>query len=168
LRVRSNALSEKEDDVAVNPVPPGFHTVTPYLIVAGAQQLIDFLTSAFGAELIHCSRRADGAVWHAQMKIGDSMIMLSDANEQFKAMPTTINLYLPDVDAVHAQAVKAGGRSVMEPATQFYGDRSSGVQDACGNFWWISTHVEDVSEEELKRRTEAAAAAASQQQAATS
>ena len=151
--------------MAVNPVPEGFHTVTPYMIVTGAQQLIDFVTSAFGGTLIHASRRPDGAVWHAQMKIGDSMIMLSDASEQFKAMPSAINLYVPDVDATHARAVKAGGRSVMEPATQFYGDRSSGVQDACGNYWWISTHVEDVSEEEITRRGEAAM---KQQQAATS
>ena len=89
---------------------------------------------------------------HAQMKIGDSIIMLSDARAEWMPMPCMFYLYVNDTDATYARAMKAGGKSLREPATQFYGDRSGGVQDPCGNQWWIATHVEDVSPEEMEKR----------------
>ena len=131
------------------------HTVTPYLMVDGAAKLIDFLKQAFGAEEYHCSLTAEGRIMHAQVKIGDSPVMIADSSPQYGPMPVMLHLYVPDVDATYAKAVAAGGTSLREPADQFYGDRSGGVRDPFGNQWWISTHVEDVSEEEMARRMKA-------------
>jgi uncharacterized glyoxalase superfamily protein PhnB len=138
-----------------NPIPEGFHTVTPYLIVEGAEKIISFMRTAFGAEATHePTRRPDGKIMHATVKIGDSLVMIADASEQVKAMPAMLYLYVPNVDASYQRALKAGGTSIMEPADQFYGDRSGGVMDAAGNSWFIGTHVEDVSPAELKKRSE--------------
>ena len=138
----------------VKPIPDGFHTVTPYLIVDGAKKVIDFMQQALGAKHDHePTLRPDGMVMHATLKIGDSMVMISDASEHAKAMPVMLYLYVPDVDAVYQRAIKAGGTSVMEPADQFYGDRSGGVKDAAGNRWPIGTHIEDVTAAELKKRS---------------
>ena len=140
----------------VKAVPEGHHSVTPYLVVQGAGKLIDFMKAAFGAQEIVRMVQPDGSIGHTEMRIGNSMIMLGEARDQWKAMPTSLCLYLEDVDAVYARAVAAGGTPVSEPKNQFYGDRSGAVLDMCGNFWWIATHVEDVSEEEMKRRMDAA------------
>jgi PhnB protein len=142
----------------VKAVPEGYHTVTPYLVVQGAGKLIDFMKAAFDAQETVRMPMPDGSIGHAELRIGNSMIMLGEARDQWKAMPTSLYLYLEDVDAVYARAVAAGGTPVAEPKNQFYGDRSGSVQDMCGNFWWVSTHIEDVSEEEMKRRMDAAAA----------
>ncbi len=136
------------------PIPEGFHTVTPYLIVEGAKKTIEFLQQAFGAELLgEPTMRPDGTIMHATVRIGDSMIMLADASEQAKASPVMLYLYVPNVDAAYQLAIKAGGTSIMEPSGQFYGDRSGGVKDHAGNSWFIGTHVEDVSPAEMKKRT---------------
>ena len=140
----------------VKAVPEGHHTITPYLVVEGAEKLIDFLKAAFGAREIGRMLHPDGSIGHSEMRIGDSVLMLSEARAQWKAMPTTLYLYLEDVDAAYARALAAGATAIAEPKNQFYGDRSGGVQDMCGNFWWVATHVEDLSDEELKRRHEAA------------
>ncbi len=140
----------------VKPIPDGFHSVTPYLVVPGAARLIDFLKRAFGAQETFRMADPDGNVRHAEMRIGDSPVMLSEASEQFPAMPGMIYLYVNDADATYAQAVKAGGKSIREPKTEFYGDRSGGIQDPSGNRWWIATHVEDIAVEELERRAAAA------------
>lgn len=137
--------------MSVKPIPEGYHTVTPYLIVEEAQKFMDFIKKAFDAEIRFVSMHGD-KVGHAEIKIGDSMMMLSQAMESHPAMPTGIYLYVPDTDAVYKKAIEAGATSIMEPADQFYGDRSGGVKDFAGNFWWIGTHIEDVSEDELKRR----------------
>lgn len=143
------------------PIPEGFHTVTPYLVVEGAEKTIEFLQHAFSAELQgEAMKRPDGKVMHATMKIGDSMVMLADACEQAKAAPAMLYLYMPNVDAAYQLALKAGGTSIMEPTGQFYGDRSGGVKDPAGNQWFVATHVEDVTPDEIKRR---AAEAAKQQ-----
>jgi PhnB protein len=138
--------------MSTKPIPDGYHSVTPYLIVKGADQLIDFVTQAFGAELIERMARADGTIGHAEARIGDSVVMLSEARGEWKPMPASLYLYVPDTDATYRQALDAGGTSVMEPADQFYGDRNAGVRDPVGNLWWIGTHQEDVSREELERR----------------
>jgi uncharacterized glyoxalase superfamily protein PhnB len=99
----------------------------------------------------------DGAVLHAEVKVGDSMVMLSDGGDgrgDWRPMPTVLYLYVPDADAVYERALAAGAVSVMAPTTQSYGDRRGGIRDPSGNVWWIPTQVEDVSPEELKRRSE--------------
>lgn len=137
--------------MAVNPIPVGYHTLTPYLMVKEAQKFMDFLKKAFDAEIRFVSMHGD-SIGHAEIKIGDSMLMLSQANDSHPASPTGLYLYVPDTDAVYKKAIEAGAESVMAPADQFYGDRSGGVKDFAGNYWWIGTHIEDVPEEELKRR----------------
>ncbi len=139
----------------VKPIPDGYHTVTPYIVVSGVAKLIDFVKRAFGAEEKVCHTKPDGTIGHAEVKIGDSMMMMGEASGEWKPMPSAIYLYVPNTDAVYKQALKAGATSIMEPADQFYGDRSAGVKDPCGNMWWIATHVEDVPHDEMKRRAEA-------------
>jgi len=141
--------------MAVKPIPDGYHTVTPYFIVKGAVRLIDFLKMAFDAVEISRSATPDGTVMNAELKIGDSMVMMGEANNQSLPMPIAIYLYVPDVDAVYRRALAAGGTSLMEPADQFYGDRNGGVKDPSGNQWWIATHVEDVPPDEMAKRADA-------------
>ncbi len=141
--------------MAVKPIPDGYHTVTPYLMVQGAAKLLDFLQQAFDAKVTERMERPDGVIGHAEVRIGDSMVMLAEASGQWKAMPSAIYLYVNDTDATYKRAVQAGATSVMEPANQLYGDRNGGVKDPTGNLWWIATHVEDVSPEEMKKRAEA-------------
>jgi uncharacterized glyoxalase superfamily protein PhnB len=138
--------------MAVKPIPEGFHTVTPYLLVAGVSNLIEFLKQAFAAEEIHRSAMPDGTVMHAQVKIGDSMVMMGEAGGEWKPMPVMLYLYVDDVEAWYHRALKAGATSVRELTDEFYGDRVGGVQDPSGNQWWMATHVEDVSPEEMARR----------------
>ena len=140
--------------MTVKPIPDGYHSVTPYLTVQGADRLLEFLKQAFGAEERFRMPAPDGSIAHAEATIGDSVVMLGEANEQFPAMPGTINLYVEDCDAAYQRALEAGATSIQEPANQFYGDRSGGVRDPVGNVWWIATHVEDVPEEEIAKRTE--------------
>lgn len=142
----------------VEPVPDGYHTVTPYLIVQGADELLDFLKQAFGATETFRMPRPDGSVAHAEVRIGDSVVMLADAGEQWSAMPAMIHLYVEDCGATYLRALQAGATSLQEPEDQFYGDRSAGVRDPVGSHWWIATHVEDVSEEEMAKRAEERAA----------
>lgn len=139
----------------VEPIPVGFHTVTPFLVVNGAEKLLDFMKTAFSAETIGLMKDPSGKVMHASAKIGNSILMLSDANERMEAMPCMLYLYVEDVDRVFKQALHAGGQSLREPADEFYGDRSAGIKDAWNNQWWIATHIEDVSPEEINKRAEA-------------
>ncbi|HYV91757.1 MAG TPA: VOC family protein [Chitinophagales bacterium] len=140
---------------AVKPIPDGYHTVTPYLVVKGANNLITFLKQAFDAKEITRMDRENGDIMHSEMSIGDSRVMLSDASDQFPPTYVNIFLYVPDTDVTYKKAISAGCTSLMEPVDQFYGDRMGGVKDQFGNQWWIGTHVEDVSPEEMKRRQEA-------------
>jgi len=141
--------------MAVKPVPDGQHSVTPYLVVEGAPKLIDFIKQAFGGKEEYRGVRPDGSIMHAQVRIGDSVVMLSDATAQFRPTSAMVHLYLEDADAAYKRAIEAGAKSLMEPANQFYGDRSGGVSDPFGNTWWVSTHVEDVSPDEMAKREEA-------------
>jgi PhnB protein len=138
---------------AAKPTPKGFHTVNPYITADGADKVVTFLQKAFGAEIDHePMKRPDGKLMHATLRVGDSMVMIAEASERAKAMPASLYLYLPDVDAAYQRAMKAGANSIMEPADQFYGDRSGGVIDPAGNHWYLATHIEDVELPELKRR----------------
>lgn len=140
--------------MSVKPIPEGYHTVTPFLIVKDAANLIDFLREAFDAEEISRMNSPDETVAHAEVKIGNSMVMVAEASEQFPAIPNLFYLYVEDTDAVYQRALKAGAESLKEPADHFYGDRSGSVKDAFGNQWWIGTHIEDVTPEEVKKRVE--------------
>ncbi len=140
--------------MAVKPIPDGYHTVTPYLIVEGADELLEFAKEAFGAEETVRMPKPDGSVAHAEVRIGDSVVMLGDAGEPWPPMPAAIHLYVDDCDTAYRRALEAGATSVQEPADQFYGDRSAGVRDPVGNVWWLATHVEDLSEEEIAKRAE--------------
>ena len=138
----------------VKPVPDGYHTVTPYLTVPGLAKTIEFLKQAFGAEVGDIMERPGGVIGHATVKIGDSMIMMGEPDPKGPYAPRPCNLYVyvPDVDAVYGRAIQAGGKSLREPTDEFYGDRGSGVEDPSGNYWWIGTHIEDVTREEIGRR----------------
>ncbi len=142
--------------MAVKPIPDGYHTVTPYLTVQGVPKLIDFLKQAFEAQEIERMTQPDGTIGHAEVRIGDSVVMMGEARDEWKPMPSGIYLYVNDTDAVYKRALQAGATSIMEPADQFYGDRSAGVKDSSGNHWWIATHKEDVPPAELKKRAQAA------------
>jgi uncharacterized glyoxalase superfamily protein PhnB len=137
-----------------NPIPQGFGTVTPFLRVADAAKQIEFLQKAFAAQPTFRMNGPDGSLIHAEVKIGDSMVMIGQAPPG-QEMRSMINLYVPDTDALYHSALAAGATSIREPADQFYGDRSGGVRDVCGNEWWMATHIEDVSQEEMERRMKA-------------
>jgi PhnB protein len=141
--------------MTVRAIPEGYHTVTPYLVVHGVPKLLAFLADAFGAKEIHRAALPDGSVMHAEVQIGDSRVMMGEARDM-APIPAMLYLYVEDVDTVYARALRAGGASIAAPADQFYGDRSGGVRDACGNQWWIGTHKEDVPPDELARRAQAA------------
>jgi len=144
--------------MAVKPIPEGYHSVTPYLIVKNAAGLIDFMKEALGAEETFRMPGPGGVIMHAEVRIGDSLVMLADAaGAENPPMPAMIHLYVQDADGVYKRALQLGATSVREPADQFYGDRSAGVKDAFGNQWWIATHVEDVPPEEMERRQQALA-----------
>lgn len=138
--------------MAVQPIPEGYHSVTPYLIVSGAERLLAFLKQAFDAEERFRMDAEEGKIGHAEVRIGDSVVMLAEAGDEWPAMPGNLHLYVEDCDAVYGRALAAGGTSVREVADQFYGDRSGGVRDPSGCVWWITSHVEDVSAEEMERR----------------
>ena len=148
-------LNSLDNPMATKPVPDGYHTVTPYLVVDGGQKLIDFLKQAFGAKETFSMKGQGETIAHAEVQIGDSIIMISDAASEWKSRSSMLYLYVEDVDAVYKRALEAGATSVREPANQFYGDRSGGVTDPVGNYWGIATHVEDVPPDELAKRADA-------------
>lgn len=140
--------------MAVEAKPEGYHSITPYLVVPGAASLIDFLSMAFDAEEVERLDTPGGRIGHAELRIGDSRVMLGDASDEHPPMPAMLYLYVDDVDAAYHRAVSAGAESIEAPADQFYGDRRGGVKDACGNVWYVATHVEDVSPAERKHRAQ--------------
>ena len=117
--------------------------------------MVDFLRQVFDAEEEERFTGSDGRIRHAEVRIGDSLIMISDSSPEFPAISAMVNVYVEDVDAAYKRALEGGAISLREPSDQFYGDRTGGVKDRYGNQWWIATHVEDVSEEELEKRMKA-------------
>ncbi|MBI3724357.1 VOC family protein [bacterium] len=150
------ARATKPSRKRVKPIPDGFHSVTPYLVIRGVPKLIDFLKHAFGAKDMGRHERPDKSVMHAQVRIGDSMVMMGEPQGDVAPKPAMLYLYVEDTDATYRRAIEAGGTSLMEPADQFYGDRNAGVKDSFGNQWWIATHKEDVSHAEMLKRMSAA------------
>ncbi len=138
----------------VKAVPDGMHTVTPVLKLKGCAEAMEFFHKAFGAETLMKELDPSGKlVWHAMMKLGDSMIMMNDAMEDMgeKAHPTDIWLYVENVDAAWKRAVDAGATAAMPPADMFWGDRFGKVVDKWGNGWGIATHVKDMTDDEMKK-----------------
>jgi PhnB protein len=119
--------------------PEGFSTVTPYLIVVGADKLLTFLKAAFEAEERLRVPTTDGKIVHAEVRIGDSPVELADSTDQFPPMTASLHIYVPNCDAVYTRALEAGGKTIRAPMDQAYGERSGGVLDPCGNQWWIAT-----------------------------
>jgi|SRR5271165_2573407 len=150
------------------PVPDGYHSVTPYLYVRGAAAAIDYYKNIFGAAEILRLPGPDGRIMHAEIKIGDSIVMLADENPSAGMMsPQTIGgysagmlVYIENVDAVISKAIESGAKALRPIKDQFYGDRSGSVLDPFGQMWTIATHVEDVSPEELSKRMAAMGQAA--------
>ena len=149
--------------MAVKPIPDGYHSVTPYLTVRGAAKAIDFYKEAFAAAEVLRMPMPDGSVAHAEIKIGDSIIMMGEENPAWDARspqalggtPTGLMIYVPDCDAVFNRAVAAGATVAKPLADQFYGDRSGTVIDPFGHQWTVATHVEDVEPAELQKRMDA-------------
>lgn len=141
--------------MAVKPIPEGYHSVTPYLVCNNAAKVIDFAKAVFDAKELFRMDAPGGKIGHAEIRIGDSVVMLSDGGGDHPPMPAMLNVYLPDVDAAFKRALDAGGTATRPVENQFYGDRSGTVKDAGDNQWSISTHVEDVAPEEMERRMKA-------------
>ena len=141
--------------MATKSIPEGYHSITPSFCVEGAQEFIDFIKLVFNAQDRFRMDGPGGKIMHAELSIGDSALMVGDAQPQWPAKINSLYVYVDDVDATYARALKAGATSVRAPENAFYGDRTAAVQDPFGNSWGIATHVEDVPPDELKKRAEA-------------
>jgi PhnB protein len=145
--------------MSVKPIPEGYHTLTPFLTVRNAERAIEFYKQAFGAQERGVAKGPDGKVMHAEVKIGDSVIMLSDEFPEFGSLspqsiggsPMGLHIYIENVDAAFDRAVKAGAQVEMPVADQFWGDRYGKLKDPFGHKWSIATHVKDMSADEMKR-----------------
>jgi PhnB protein len=144
----------------VNPIPAGHRTVTPYLAVKNGTRALEFYKKAFGATELSRLMMPDGRLGHAEIRVGDSIIMLSDefpeyggkAPDTLGGSPVSLHLYVPDVDAFFQKALAAGAQERKPVMDQFYGDRAGQLQDPFGHLWWVATHKEDVAPEEMQRR----------------
>ena len=133
-------------------MPEGYFTVTPWIISADTAKLLDFVTRAFDAEELGRVVLENGAIGHAEFRIGDSIVMAFDARPEWPETPAFLRLYVEDGDAVHRQAVEAGATSVTEMTELAFGDRVGRVRDPLGNLWWIQSRIEDLDPEEMGRR----------------
>jgi PhnB protein len=146
--------------MAVKAKPDGYHTITPYLIVRGGAAAIDYYKAAFGAEEMVRMAGPAGTIGHAEIRIGDSVVMLADESpaggwrspQSLGGSPVGLAVYVDDVDARFNQAIAAGGKVIKPLANQFYGDRSGTLADPFGHQWTLATHIEDVPPDEMKRR----------------
>ena len=145
----------------VNPIPKGFHAVTPYIIVDDPAKALEFYEKALGAKIIYKMELAPGEIVHAEFKVGDSIIMMAGNSPDMHLKPQTgefrsvsFMVYVPDVDAAAKKALTAGMKMIKEVRDQFYGDRTGTFEDPFGHVWTLGTHVEDVSPEEARKRAE--------------
>jgi len=140
-------------------IPDGYHTVQPYLYFKNSAEAIAFYSKVFGATERMRMPDKEGRIMHAEINIGDSCIMMADespavgaySTEHYGGAPMSLMIYVDDCDAIYKRAIDAGGKSLREPADQFYGDRMAGVADPFGFHWWIGTHIKDVSLEEMQQ-----------------
>lgn len=142
-------------------VPEGFRTLTPYICVKNAARAIEFYKQAFGAREVHVSRMPGGKIMNAQLRIGDSMLMLNDefpphcqSPESLGGSPVAIHIYVEDVDKLYNQAVESGATPTMPPMDAFWGDRYGQLKDPFGHIWSIATHIKDMTDEEMQRAGE--------------
>jgi PhnB protein len=150
----------------VSAIPAGYHTATPYLVVNDAKRAIEFYKKAFGAKEANRMEGPDGKIAHAELKIGDSIIMLSDempgssakSPQSLGGSTASVFLYVEKVDSVFSQAIAAGGKAEMQPQDQFWGDRFGKLADPFGHLWALATHIEDVKPEEMQKRAREAMA----------
>jgi PhnB protein len=150
--------------MVVKPIPDGYHSVTPYLVVQGGERALEFYKKAFGATELFRMPGPGGKIMHAEIKIGDSIIMLADEAPEMGVRsprtvggtPVTLHLYVENVDETFDRATKAGAQSLRPVEDRFYGDRSGQFEDPFGHRWDVSSHVEDVPPEEMAKRAEAA------------
>src|SRR5215813_3755782 len=146
----------------VSPIPQGYHTITPYLVIKGAAQAIEYYKKVFGATEVVRMNGPDGKIGHAELQIGDSHLMLADENPSMGQgytsaatignSPVSLYVYIPDVDRVFEKAIAEGAKVLKPVQDQFYGDRSGFFQDPFGHLWGVATHVEDVSPEQMEER----------------
>jgi PhnB protein len=156
--------------MATKPVPDGYHTATPYLILDDATSALDFYKRSFGATELHRYDAPGGKIGHAEIRVGDSVIMMADAYpdmgyrspKSYGGTPVSIMLYVENVDALFKRAVDAGAKVQRPVENQFYGDRTATIEDPFGHVWTIATHVEDLTHEEIMRRAETATKAAAE------
>ncbi len=147
----------------VKPIPAGYRTVTPYLAIKNGAKALEFYKKAFGATEVFKLMMPDGRLGHAEIRLGDSMIMLADefpeyggtSPETLGGSPVNIHLYVEDVDRFFQQALAAGAKERKPIMDQFYGDRSGQLEDPFGHLWWVATHKEDVPPAELQKRVQA-------------
>jgi uncharacterized glyoxalase superfamily protein PhnB len=142
----------KRQPDAVQPIPKGYHSVTPWIISRDTAKLLDFMSKAFGAEELGRVYNEEGAIGHAEAKIGDSIVMAFDAGKEWPPTPCFLRLYVPDGDAVYQQALAAGATSITEMTTLAFGDRVGRVRDPYGNIWWIQTRLENLDPNEMAKR----------------
>jgi uncharacterized glyoxalase superfamily protein PhnB len=143
----------------VKPIPDGFHTITPTMIIKDANKAIKFYEKAFGAELILRMAGPNDSVMHAEIKIGDSIIMMGEewpghhvqSPATIKGTTGTLNIYVNDVDTAHKKAVEAGAKEIMAPADMFWGDRFSAIMDPFGHSWSLAIHIMDMTPEECQK-----------------
>jgi PhnB protein len=148
--------------MSATPIPAGHHTVAPYLAIRNAVKALEFYKKAFGATVPYKLLMPDGRLGHAEIRIGDSIIMIADEFPEFGGKspetlggtPISIHLYVPDVDAFFKRALTAGAKERKPVMDQFYGDRSGQLEDPFGHLWWVATHKEDIAHEELQKRVE--------------
>lgn len=137
-------MTAEESMMTANPVPPGYHAVTPYLLVRDPGEVIEFAKRTFGAEE-RTKQEEGGRILHAEIVIGDSAIMLGSSRKEYPPMPAMLYVYVADVDAVYARALAAGATSLREPVDEAYGDRAAGLRDSQGVQWWIATRMARVT-----------------------
>ena len=137
--------------MSVKSTPQGFHTINPHLYVKEAPVFIEFMKNTFGAKELVRKESPDGMVLRAEIKVGDSKILLAEPWGQFEPTRGCFSIYVKDTDAVYKKGIEAGSISLKEPSDEFYGDRQAGFKDRFGNIWWISTYVEDIHREQLKK-----------------
>jgi PhnB protein len=168
ISIARDSGGDKKMAGKVNPIPAGYHSVTPYLVVKDGNGALEYYKQAFGATEMNRMAGPDGRIMHAEFKIGDSMLMLSDevgpnrSPQSLGGTPVSIFLYVEDVDSVFKQAVNAGAKADMPPEDMFWGDRFGKLTDPSGHQWALATHIEDVAPEEMGKRAQAAMAQMSQ------
>ena len=136
----------------IDPIPAGYHSVTPYLVTESVPKLLDFVRKAFDAKVTERLELPDGTIKHAEVRIGDSPVMMGQAGGGRKPVKAMLYLYVENCDTAYEKALDAGGTPVMKPADQFYGDRSGGVVDPTGNEWWFGSRIENLSSDEIVER----------------